>query len=94
MSRTKRIPVSRTQSEMSCWAMLATSLLTSETFNSLQRLHHQGKWAISEGSSIGSLITNSSFEWSYWPSILAQRIIEYLITPNIRQYELSNRPAP
>lgn len=34
--------VTRPQSEMSCWAMLATSLLVGETFNSLQRLHQQG----------------------------------------------------
>jgi hypothetical protein len=86
--------VSRPQSEMSCWAMLSTSLLNSETFNALQRLHRQGKLAVAQEGPVGLITKSQQFEWSYWPSILAKGVIEYLVTPSIRQYELSTRTVP
>lgn len=62
---------SRPQSEISCWAMLATSLLNSETFNSLQRLYSQDKLAVPKEGPIGLITTSQQFEWSYWPLTLA-----------------------
>lgn len=55
----------RPQSEASCWAMLATSLLNSETFNSLQRLYSQDKLAVPKEGNISLITTSSQFEWSY-----------------------------
>ena len=68
------------QAEMVCWANLSLRLQDSLTFESMEILSDQGRIAVPT-SGPTSLITNTGFEWGYWPRLYGSGILEFILIP-------------